>query len=1557
MSGAPAAAPPAGHEIAVIGLAGRFPGAASLEELWQNLAAGRESVRRFSDEELAAAGVPAAVRRLPHFVNARAILDGADLFDAGLFGYGPKEAELIDPQHRVLLECAWEALEHAGHDPGRYRGLIGVYAGADANGGALINQLTAEDPLQGLIANDRDYLATRVCFKLDLRGPGLTIQTACSTSLVAVQVACQGLLGYQCDMALAGGVCIHFPQRSGYLYQEGGILSADGHCRPFDARAGGTVGGDGAGIVVLKRLADALADGDTIHAVIRGAAINNDGATKAGFTAPGIDGQAEVVALALAMADVDPATVTYVETHGTATQIGDPAEIAALTDVFRAHTGKQGFCAIGSLKGNLGHMSAAAGIGGLIKTVLMLERRTLLPSLHFERPNPMIDFAASPFYVNTELRAWPAAGQPRRAGVSSFGVGGTNAHVVVEEAPAAAPGGPSRPYQALVVSARTAGALERAAADLAAFLRRHPETPLADVAYTLQRGRALLRHKRLVVAADAAEAAGALAERGTTLAGEARQPAVVFMFPGQGAQQAAMARGIYRTEPEFRSLFDRCAARLEPLLDLDLRDALFGGAPAGAAAAALAPLAPLALLASVAISQPALFAVEYCLARLWMSWGVEPAAMIGHSLGELVAACLAGVMELDDALALVAARGRLIDSLPPGAMLAVAAAEADLPPLGPRLALAAVNAPAAVVLSGPPEAIAEIETVLREREIATTRLPIARAFHSAELEPILEPFDAELRRVALHPPRIPILSGLTGTWLRAAEATDPAYWVQQLRRTVRFGAGVRELASDPDRLLLEVGPGRSLGSLVRKHDAGLAERVLASLPGRRDDEPETRTLAAAVGQLYCRHAPVDWESYYRGETRRRLPLPTYPFERQRYWRAAPPLAAALAAAAAGATGAAGAAAAGPAAGGLYQPTWKRALPVRPASPAAPAPAPATAAAAAGDRWLVTGEPSALAAAVADRLRPEAASLVEARPCGGRDPAAWTALLARLAEEGRAPTRIVYASGLGDGASGLAASREDGLLGLLALIQACAAAGQEGPAEVTVVTAGTAEVLGDEAAAPWNRALLGPCQVAPQEIPHLRCRLLDVAAGDVARDLAATAGWVAADLAATDWPDWRLVRRGRHCWLAAYEPAAPAPAGRLPLRAGGVYLITGGLGNLGLAAAEQLAGMPGVKLLLTSRTGLPARGLWDEWLASHPARDPVCRRIQGVRRLEALGAEVLTAAADAADEAQMRRALELASARFGRLHGAIHAAGVAGLQAFQAVADTAPEHCERHLRAKARGTEVLARLLPGDLDFCLLFSSLSTVLGGVGLAAYAAANHVLDGFAEWMRRERGSRWTSIAWDAWQAPADDGQPPFGLSPAAGAEALRRILALPDAGRWLVAAPPGLEPRLRPAARPERPVAAGPAGRNGDDGDRHAGNGGGHAESGAAAARHPRPEDLDSEYVPPRDELEAELAEMWQELFGIDRIGVEDNFFKLGGDSLIAIQLATRLSSGMGVELHVNELFDQPTIAGLARRVAAARGEGRERRAHVETTLALIENLSDADVQRMLAEMGAP
>ncbi len=1488
-----------GSEIAVIGLSGRFPAAKDLDELWHNLAAGRECIRRFSDEEAAAAGLPAAVRQAPHFVNARGMLDDPDFFDAAFFGFTPREAELTDPQQRVFLECAWEALEHAGYDPRRYAGLIGVYAGIDASSYAMTNFLTADDRLQGLIGNDKDYLATRVCFKLDLRGPGLTIQTACSTSLVAIQVACQGLLGYQCDMALAGGVGIGFPQRAGYLYQEGGILSPDGRCRPFDARAKGTVGGDGAGIVVLKRLADALADRDTIHAVIKGAAINNDGAAKIGFTAPGIAGQAAAIALAQAMAGVDPATIGYIEAHGTATEIGDPAEIAALTDVFRARTGKKQFCAIGSLKGNVGHMNSAAGVGGLIKTILMLERRTLLPSLNYERPNPMIDFAGSPFFVNTELREWPANGHPRRAGVSSFGVGGTNAHVVLEEAPAAGPTGPSRPHQLLVVSARTRAALDRSAADLAAFLRRHPETPLADVAYTVQRGRALHRLKRIAVAEDHEQAARALEEGGPVLAGEAQEPSVIFMFPGQGAQHAGMARGIYRTEPDFRAVFDACAARLEPLLGLDLRALLFGDGAGGP-------------LDQTAIAQPALFAVEYSLARLWMSWGVAPAAMIGHSLGEYVAACLAGVLALDDALALVAARGRLVQSLPPGEMLSVAAGEADLPPLG-DVAIAAVNAPASVVLSGAPAAMADMAAALERRGLAATRLETSHAFHSAMLEPILAPFLEQVRRVPLSPPRIPYLSSLTGTWIRASEATDPRYWVEQMRRTVRFSAGVRELAGDAGRLFLEVGPGRSLCSLVRKHGEELAGRRFASLPHTRDVEPDTSALAATLGKLYCHHVEIDWERYYRGETRRRIPLPTYPFERQRYWRPVS-LGSVLAP-----MGDGGPAVDAPAPGGdgvwLYHPTWKRALP--------PREAPGERA----DLWLVCRGASPFLDAMVEELARQAHNVIEAPPGGARSD--WTELFTRLRDAGQVPTRIVF-SRLQDGT----APPEEGLLGLLALIQAFHATCRSMPVEITVVTTGTADVRGDEEISPWNMALLSPCQIVPQEFPDIRCRLLDVAARDVENDHAGTVRDVVGDLRATDWPGWRLARRGYHRWVPAWEHTRQAPADPLPVRDGGVYLVTGGLGKLGLVLAEHFARTARVRLVLTSRTGLLAREHWDEWLASHPPRDPLSRRIQSIRQLEELGAEVLTVSADAADEQQMRRALDLARDRFGRLHGVIHAAGLAGGEAFRAALDTEPEHCERHLRAKARGVEILARLLPDDLDFCLLFSSLSTVLGGVGLLAYAAANHVLDGFACRMREERRSRWISIDWDAWQVPVQGDQPFLGLSPAAGVEAVRRILALPHTGRWVVAAL-DLDLRLAHAVRP------GPAAP-------------GERDRGGAAARHERPADLETAYVPPANQLEEELAQIWQELFEIDQIGTEDNFFRLGGDSLLAIQLATRLRARLGVELQVNELFDEPTIAGLARRVAAAQEAGRQELAGVESTLALIENLSDADVQRMLAEL---
>jgi amino acid adenylation domain-containing protein len=874
--------------IAVVGLAGRFPGARDVDELWANLRDGVESIRRLTDDELAAAGVDPALVADPRYVRARGALDDVGMFDAPFFGMSPREAAVTDPQQRLFLECAWEALERAGCDPARHRGAIGVFAGSGA-GGYLLHHVHPDRELVGLlggaatmIGNDRDFLATRVAYKFDLRGPCVTVQAACATSLVAVHMACRSLRDRECDVALAGGVSIAFPLNAGYLFQQGGILSPDGHCRAFDAAARGTVGGDGAGVVVLKRLADALADGDHVHAVIRGSAVNNDGAAKVGYTAPSVDGQAEVVARAHAAAGVAASAIGYVEAHGTGTALGDPIEVAALTQAFRATTGERGYCAIGSVKTNLGHLNTAAGVTSLIKAVLALEHRALPPSLHCATPSPEIDFAGSPFFVNAALRPWAASGAPRIAGVSSFGFGGTNAHVVLAEAPERAPEASPRTHELLPISARTPAALEEATRRLRDRIERGPGIDLADAAFTLAVGRRAFPHRRALVWPHG-DGAGARAIDGVAAGAQG----AAFLFPGQGAQRAGMTRELYRAAPVFRAELDRCAEILAPYLGLDLRDEIHRERADGDDG-----------LDRTAVAQPALFAVEYALARLWMDWGVRPAAMIGHSVGEYVAACLAGVISLEDALALVAARGLLMQALPAGAMLAVPLGEREIAPLlGGGLSLAAVNAPDACVIAGPSAEVEALERQLLRREVPARRLRTSHAFHSAMMDPARDAFLERVRRVTLRPPSIPYLSNVTGTWITAAQATDPGYWARHLRQTVRFHDGLAALAAE-GHVLLEVGPGRSLSALASRVQRDPAPCVAWSLPPARAGASEIEALLGALGTLWTAGVEVDWGRVYAPERRRKVPLPTYPFERQRHWieapRAAPGAAVALA---------------------------------------------------------------------------------------------------------------------------------------------------------------------------------------------------------------------------------------------------------------------------------------------------------------------------------------------------------------------------------------------------------------------------------------------------------------------------------------------------------------------------------------------------------------------------------------------------------------------------------------------------------------------------------------
>ena len=809
------------NDIAVIGMAGRFPGAKNLDEFWLNLHDGVESVSFFSNEELAVSSIPSHVFNHPRYVKARAILQDVELFDASFFGITPREAELMDPQHRVFLECAWTAFENAGYHSEGFRGSIGVYAGVSANTYLLSNLLPVLDThdldnCQNTIGNDKDFLTTRVSYKIGLTGPSITVQTACSTSLVAVHLACQSLLNGECDMALAGGVSIRLPQKSGYFYRAGSVESPDGHCRAFDAKAQGTVSGNGVGAIVLRRLKDALTSGDFIHAVIKGSAVNNDGRSRVGYTAPGLDGQVAVVAEALEVAGVEPDSISYIEAHGTGTALGDPIEVAALSKVFPNRPNNRK-CAIGSVKTNIGHLDAAAGIAGLIKTILALEHEILPASLHFESPNPQINFVDSPFYVNRTTSRWKASPQARlRAGISSFGIGGTNAHLIVEQAPAADPDSESRPSQLLIFSAKTGAALEAMVQNAIEHFDQNPDLCIADVAYTYQ-NRCAFNYRRAVVCDNVKDAAAVLRtpnERVIARFCEERDRPVIFVFTDEKEQMGALDGGLYRDEPIFREAFDSCSQLLKPHLNFDLSGFLFSNSNNK----------QIDDIDKTVISHLTLFGIQYSLAKLWMACGVVPEAMIGNALGEYVAACLSGVFSLDEALQLIVARAPLTRQ---------------------------------------PAEFRKVGVSLSASDLAD------------------KSFIDLIKRFTLKHPKIPYVSSVTGTWIRTDEACDPHYWVRHISPDNNHNR-LPELVKENESIFLIVGSANATSAAeFRECDGGT--RVVNSLGDSPYSGSEFSALLHTLGRLWLLGLPINWPQFYAGEKRRRLPLPTYPFERQRYW--------------------------------------------------------------------------------------------------------------------------------------------------------------------------------------------------------------------------------------------------------------------------------------------------------------------------------------------------------------------------------------------------------------------------------------------------------------------------------------------------------------------------------------------------------------------------------------------------------------------------------------------------------------------------------------------------
>jgi acyl transferase domain-containing protein len=1348
--------------IAIIGMSCRMPGACNVDEFWRNLSQGVESISFFTQEEMLADGVDPAMVEHPDLVPAQGILPDIDRFDADFFGYSPREAALIDPQQRVLLEGAVEALEHAGYDPATYPHAIGVYAGGHVPMYLLENLYgnpslpDYSDAFQMVIGNGADFIPTRVAYKLNLKGPAVNVQTACTTSLVAAHLACQALLTGECAIALAGGAGFHFPQKSGYLSQEGMILSPDGHTRAFDAKAQGCAGGNGAGLVVLKRLAEALEDGDAIYAVVRGSAINNDGAAKVGYTAPSVEGQAEVIREALAMAGVDPAQVSYVETHGTATALGDPIEIAALTRAYREYTDRKSYCAIGTVKTNIGHVRAAAGVAGLIKTAQALHHGLIPPSLHFETPHPQIDFANSPFFVNTRLREWKTESSPRLAGVSAFGIGGTNAHMILEEAPAPAPSGPSRDAQLLVLSAKTPAALATATDNLAEYLGQNLETPLADIAYTLQRGRQAHALRRALVCHSAEDALAVLAAgdpaRIATGQGGAARP-VTFLFPGGGAQYVGMGRELYQTEPVFRAQVDACADRLREVLGFDLRERIYAEPTPEARQR----------MEHADLGLPALFVTEYALAKLWMIWGIQPQAMLGHSLGEYVAACLAGVFSLGDALRLVALRGRLFETLPAGAMLTVLLPEAELLPLlAPDHAIAAINTASSCVVSGTEAAIARLENRLAELDLVAMRLPIAVAAHCPLVAPILQEFGRFVRTLTLQAPSIPFVSNFTGDWIRPDEATDPGYWIDHLRHTVRFMQGVETLLQAPERLFLEIGPGRTLGTYVQQHPAKTDQAVLSSLRYAAEPGSDTACLLDNLGRLWVAGAAVDWEVFYAAERRRRVPLPTYPFERKRCWiefpRNGKPRAALLAKLKPD--------------DWFYAPHWTRTV-----APAAQETA--------RHSWLLLVDACGVGARLAEKLADSGHAVITVAPGLGfaqtganaytldpASPADYAALAGGLAVRPDRPTRIVHAFGLmPPGEAALADLERAESLGFFSLIHLAQALGQaewNDPLQITALTNNAQEVVGDDLLCPEQALLIGAVKVIPREYASMSCCAVDLALPASEAKLALLAEQLLAETAAHA-ANGVIAYRGKYRWTQSFR-RVPMPAlGEAPtprLRQNGVYLITGGLGGVGLAIAAHLARRVRAKLVLLGRSAFPAPEHWDAWLAEHGPEHPTSRKLLQFREWQALGAEVLAQSADVANFDEMRQAVAAARARFGRIDGVIHSAGVIPSGDTITIQHKTRAAAERVLAPKARGTLVLERLFREQApDFLVLCASAASMMGGVGQSDYAAANAFQDAYAHHIGARGGLFATAIGWGTWK---DAG------------------LAAEFAGQWLSVAP---------------------------------------------------------------------------------------------------------------------------------------------------------------------------
>ncbi|MCU0287775.1 MAG: SDR family oxidoreductase, partial [Acidobacteria bacterium] len=1353
-------------EIAVIGMAGRFPGAQNIAEFWENLKKGVESITFFSEEELIKSGLPPGLVKNPNYIKAKGMLENIEFFDAAFFNFTPTEALVMDPQLRLFHECCWETFENAGYNPANFMGAVGVYAGNTFNIGWL--EYVYSQKNDSFLHFEKGFLnlhlSTYISYKLDLKGPSLTIRTACSTSLVAVHEACKGLLLNECDMALAGGVSIAVPKKSGYLYQEGMIHSADGHVRTFDTHSTGTVFGDGVGCVLLKRLEDALADGDIIHAIIRGSAVNNDGISKVGYTAPGIAGQREVIREAQIASGFEPESIGFIETHGTGTILGDAIEIEALNQVFPRSMLK--YCALGSVKTNVGHLNAAAGITGFIKTVLSLKYKLIPPTINFEIPNAEIDFENSPFYINTKLIEWKNEKYPLRASVSSFGFGGTNAHVVLEEwflNDICKDIG--REYHLLLLSTKTQLALDRMTEKLGVFLDENHVNPafnLGDVAYTLMVGRRHFDYRRMLVCKDINDAITALctpdSRKVHTFFSREQEKAVIFMFPGLGSQYVNMGRELFETEPEFREQMNHCFEILKSLIDDDIEGILYPGKESESTALH-------EKIKNVEIAQIVIFIFAYALAQLLLKWGIKPAAVIGYSFGEYVAACLAGVFSLTDALKLITARGKLIRGLPcDGMMLSVPLPKEELiPHLSESLDIAIDNE-SSCIIAGPSEEIKKLQEQLKAKRCICMPMDSSYAIHSKMMTPILSAFTEIAGKIKMNNPQIPYISNLTGTWV-TDEVLNPSYWSSHLSQTVQFAGGIKELLKKKNAIFIEVGPGRDLSTLVGRyfenspgyHAVNLTKPV-------EQDISDIYYLLNKIGHLWLYGLKINWGEFYSKQKRSRISLPTYPFEKQYYWLDSD----LLKKESLRGTGKFIQKASN-ADEWAYLPLWKRSIRDEENIEKFQSEA----------NWLVFLDDLSLTEGLVKRLLENQQHVILVKKGDGfakllnnNNPhvyiinpgeySHYDILCEHLQKIGGLPHHIIHcwhvtketgmtlAKDFFDNAQSLA------FYSLIYIVKAIEKQNISHNIQISFLTNDVYEVTGDETINPEKAPALGLLKSIPQESPNIICRNIDITLPRANSQEETILIDLLIEEFTSKLEDVTIAFRNNRRWVQFFEPFTMESAEKNPaktnLKEQGVYLITGGMGKIGLIISEVLVKNAHARLILTGRSAFPPQQEWASWLQTHEDFDPISVKIKKLQQLQEMGGKILYFQADVAQEEQMQHVISQAETIFGQIQGVIHIAGIVERESIRLINQLSHNDCQVQFHAKVYGTLVLAELFKDkNLDFCLLFSSMSCILGGLGLGAYAGANAFLDVVVKKYNRLKyaNSCWFSLNWDVMDA----------------------------------------------------------------------------------------------------------------------------------------------------------------------------------------------------------------